>query len=81
LPDGTYTKKDYEADDGKMSTPEEITAYVTEQSEIAKGLDYTPRIHLRGDDDALFKYSQTVLKAAGEAGVNSMIFSVYPFAK
>jgi biopolymer transport protein ExbD len=37
-----------------------------------------PKILLRGDKVALVKYSKQVVKAAGEAGVNTIIFSAFP---
>ena len=37
-----------------------------------------PKILLRGDKASLVKYSKQVVKAAGEAGVNTIIFSAFP---
>ena len=75
--DGTYTGENYKSE--VFTEPEQITEYVKEQMIQIKELNYVPKIHLRGDDDALFKYSQTVMKASAEAGVDKMIFSVFPF--
>jgi biopolymer transport protein ExbD len=41
----------------------------------------TPKILLRGDKRSLVKYSKQVVKAAGDAGVNTVIFSAFPSAK
>ena len=40
--------------------------------------DYDIRLYLRGDQKALFKGSREVIPAAGEVGVNKIIFAVLP---
>ena len=74
--DGTYSQEDFKQ---VMTEPSEITEYVREKMIKIKALNYVPKIHLRGDDDALFKYSQVVMKASAEAGVDKIVFSVFPF--
>jgi len=78
-----YYKVDYDSEDGKMTSQDEVTEYVKAEVERieAFGQDYTPQLHLRGDKGTLFKYSQTAIKGAAEGGVNKVIFSVYPFEK
>lgn len=75
--DGTFTGENYEQD--VMTDASQITEYVQDRMVKIKALNYTPKIHLRGDDDALFKYSQAVMKASAEAGVDKIVFSVFPF--
>lgn len=75
-PDGTFSQEDYTV---VMTEPNEITEYVREKMIKIKQLNYVPKIHLRGDDDALFKHSQAVMKASAEAGVDKIVFSVFPF--
>ncbi|MCB1225020.1 MAG: biopolymer transporter ExbD [Verrucomicrobiales bacterium] len=41
----------------------------------------TPKVLLRGDKEAIVKYAKQVIQAAGDAGVNNIIFSAYPTAK
>lgn len=36
-----------------------------------------PKLHLRGDQDTMFKYSRTAISAAAEAGVTQVVFAVY----
>ena len=76
--DGTFSQEDFNI---VMTEPSEITEYVQETMIKIKQLNYVPKIHLRGDDDALFKYSQIVMKASAEAGVDKIVFSVFPFAE
>jgi biopolymer transport protein ExbD len=40
-------------------------------------LGLVPKLHLRGDQDAVFKYSRTAIRAAATAGVDQVIFAVY----
>ena len=41
------------------------------------GLGVTPKLHLRGDREAIFKFSRTAIKAAASVGVDQVVFSVY----
>ncbi len=41
----------------------------------AEGL--IPKLHLRGDEEAMFKYSRTAISAAADAGVTQVVFAVY----
>ena len=54
-----------------------MVAYIEEEKKKMKERGYTPRIHLRGDRGALFKYNRKVIRAAAEAGVNEVIFVSY----
>jgi len=57
-----------------------VTEYVMRNKEkIEPGV--TPKILLRGDKRSIVKYSKQVVKAAGDAGVNTVIFSAFPSAK
>ena len=79
-----YRKTNYkEEDGGKMETEDEIAEYVEAEVEriYAMNPDYKPKLHLRGDKEVLFEYSQIAIAGAARAGVNQIVFSVYPFAK
>ena len=81
-------EKDYrksafkEEDGGKMETQEEIKIYIEEEVKRINALnsEYVPKLHLRGDKEVLFEYTQVAIAAAAEAGVNQIVFSVYPFS-
>lgn len=62
-----------------LDTLTQITAYVEEKKTVMEA-GVTPKILLRGDKNSLVKYSKQVVQAAGDAGVNSIIFSAYPVA-
>lgn len=57
-----------------------IRNYVQEKTAQMEG-GVKPKILLRGDKASLVKYSKQVVKAAGEAGVNTIIFSAFPSGK
>lgn len=79
-----YRKSSFkEEDGGKMETEDEIAEYVEAEYKRIKKMnsDYVPKLHLRGDRDVLFEYSQTAIAGAARAGVDQIIFSVYPFSK
>jgi biopolymer transport protein ExbD len=79
-----YRKLAYKLEDGgKMETEDEIAEYI--EAEVKRwnnmNSEYTPKLHLRGDKEVLFEYSQIAIAAAARAGVNQIVFSVYPFSK
>lgn len=56
-----------------------ITEYVmNRKQQVAPGI--IPKIQLRGDREAVVKYSKQVVQGAGDAGVNTIIFSAFPNA-
>lgn len=77
-----YRKSKFkEEDGGKMETEAEIAEYIEAEVKRINALnsEYTPKLHLRGDKEAVFEYSQIAIAAAARARVNNIIFSVYPF--
>ena len=74
--DGTFSKDNKEP----LADMSAITDYVSVKKEqIEPGV--TPKILLRGDKRTVVKYSKQVVQAAGDAGVNSIIFSAFPTKK
>jgi biopolymer transport protein ExbD len=69
----------FRMDDGTtvFENDKAMVKYIEEQKELMKDKGYTPRIHLRGDKDALFKYNRRVIRSAAAAGVNEVIFVSY----
>ncbi|MDX1681039.1 MAG: biopolymer transporter ExbD [Akkermansiaceae bacterium] len=73
-PDGTYTAQEYDTilpDEGA------IKDYVEKQKDMIESMALEPRLHLRGDQNAIFKHSRVAVRAAAEAGVNQVIFAVF----
>jgi biopolymer transport protein ExbD len=74
--DGTFGK------DNKEPLPDmaAVTEYVQQHKEkVETGV--IPKVLLRGDKRSIVKYSKQVVKASGDAGVNTIIFSAFPSAK
>lgn len=78
--DGSYRELDFEK---TLDDEAAITEYVRKNVDQINSLNlgYKPKLHIRGDKDAVFKYAQRAIQAASAAEVNKVIFSVYPFAK
>jgi biopolymer transport protein ExbD len=73
--DGTYTAEDFNV---ILPGEVEIADMVRKEKEKIDILGITPKLHLRGDKEAIFKYSRTAIKAAASAGVDQVVFSVFP---
>jgi biopolymer transport protein ExbD len=71
--DGTYTNEQFVILPGK----EEITDMVKKYKEKIDSEGLKPKLHLRGDQETMFKYSRTAISAAAEAGVTEVVFAVY----
>jgi biopolymer transport protein ExbD len=75
--DGKFTNEAKQALDNEDSIIELVK---TEKSKIDL-LGYKPKLHLRGDKEAVFKYSRQVIRAAAKGGVDQVVFAVYVTAK
>jgi len=73
LPPGTYTTETFEP----LSDEAAIQDYVQKAKERMDTLGIKPRLHLRGDKEALFKHGRTAIRAAANAGVNQVIFAAF----
>jgi biopolymer transport protein ExbD len=76
--DGTFRAEDYNI---ILPSEVEIADLVKKDKEKIVMQGITPKLHLRGDQDALFKYARTAIKAAASAGVDQVVFTVYPRKK
>jgi len=72
--DGTYTSEDFNV---TLADDKDIFDLVKTEKEKIQALGLVPKLHLRGDQDAVFKYSRTAIRAAAQAGVDQVIFAVY----
>lgn len=72
-------------DDGTFTTEQlvilkddaDIQDYVEKEKDKWLGLAEKPKLHLRGDKDAVFRHSRTAVRAAAAAGVNEVVFAVF----
>lgn len=72
--DGTFSAEDFNV---KLPGEIEIADLVKKMKEKFDVLGVTPKLHLRGDREAIFKFSRTAIKAAASVGVDQVVFSVY----
>ena len=72
--DGTFTAENF---DVLLPGEDEIQDYVEKEKNKHLQLAEKPKLHLRGDKDAVFKYSRTAIRAAAAAGVNEVVFAVF----
>ena len=76
--DGTFTAEDFNV---ILADDKDIVDLVKKEKEKIIPLGIVPKLHLRGDQDAVFKYSRTAIRAAAEAGVDQVVFAVYQTQK
>jgi biopolymer transport protein ExbD len=72
--DGTYTAEDFNV---ILADDKDIYDLVKTEKEKIEALGLEPKLHLRGDSEAVFKYSRTAIRAAAQAGVDQVVFAVY----
>lgn len=73
----------FTAEDFNTTLVEEsdITDLIRKEKQKIDALGLVPKLHLRGDQDAVFKHSRTAIRAAAAAGVNQVVFAVYQTGK
>ena len=72
--DGTFTAEDFNV---ILAGDDDIYDLVKTQKERQLGLGLTPKLHLRGDKESVFKYCRTAIGAAARAGVDQVVFGVF----
>lgn len=72
--DGEYTAEDFNV---ILADESDIFDLVKTEKEKIDNLGVTPKLHLRGDEEAVFKYSRAAIRAAAAAGVDQVVFAVY----
>ncbi len=73
--DGTLTNENAEI----LADDDSVLDLITKQRDQIKGLGYEPKIHLRGDKEAVFKHCRRVVRIAAQAGVDKVLFSTFGF--
>ncbi len=71
--DGDFTTEDMQI----LGDESNIFELVKAEKEKIEALGLVPKLHLRGDEEVVFKHSRTAIRAAAAAGVNEVIFAVY----
>jgi len=71
--DGTYATERGLA----LASDEDIFDMVKKAKEENDLKSYKSKLHLRGDKDAVFKFSRKVIAASAKAGVDQVMFATY----
>jgi biopolymer transport protein ExbD len=71
--DGTYTREDRSPLPDQASIAEYVKA---RRSQMGDKIE--PKLLLRGDREAIVKYSKLAVQSAGQAGVKTILFAAYP---
>ncbi len=71
-PDGSI----YNEDGSQRLDANGLTNYITERKAFFENKKERPRLHLRGDKSAVFRFSQKVMAAAGAQGIDEVMFAV-----
>jgi len=72
--DGSYKNENL---DTTFETDRDIEDYVKNRKEVIDTQGYEPVLHLRGDRNAVFKYSRRVIRSSAAAGVDNVKFATY----
>lgn len=62
-----------------LDSDDAIVNLVETEKETIEAQGYIPKIHLRGDRDAVFKHTRRVIRLAAQAGVDQVLFATYGF--
>ncbi len=73
--DGTFTAEDFNV---VLPNEDAIRVMVEKARKECESVGFDPRLHLRGDKDAVFKHGRTAIRAAAAAGVTKVVFGVFP---
>lgn len=75
-----YEDGDLFSEEGeRLESDEAVFDLVKSQKEDVLALGYEPKLHLRGDREAVFKHSRRVIRISAEAGVDQVMFATYGF--
>ena len=72
--DGTYTAENFNV---VLKDEADIFDLVKNAKQANDALGVESKLHLRGDQDTVFKFSRTAIRASAAAGVDQVIFAVY----
>lgn len=64
----------------QLNEDEDIFDLVKEQKDLIDTQGYTPKLHIRGDKEAVFKHCRRVIRISAKAGVDQVLFATYGFA-
>lgn len=63
----------------QLNEDEDIFNLVKEQKDVIDTQGYTPKLHIRGHKEAVFKHCRKVIRVSAKAGVDQVLFATYGF--
>ena len=72
--DGTFTAEEFNV---ILAGEDDIYDMVKNEKDKHQALGVTPKLHLRGDKEAVFRFCRTAIRGAARAGVDQVVFGVY----
>ena len=79
--DGTFYDEGGSANGRRLDTDEDIFDYIKKAKEEVDNLGYAPKLHLRGDKEAVFKHCRKIIRISAKAGVDQVLFATYNFER
>ena len=73
--DGTLRGERFDVD--LLDTDEGLEAYLKDNKEAAESAGHTPILHIRGDQETVFKYCRKVIRSAAGIGISQVAFGGY----
>ena len=77
--DGSFYDEGGQKDGRKLETDDDIFDLVKKQKDVIDQQGYEPKLHLRGDKNAVFKHCRKVIRVSAKAGVDQVLFATYGF--
>jgi len=71
----------FSEDEQELVEDDDFLDLITKQKEQVDLLGYEPKLHLRGDEAADFKYCRKVIRLAAKVGVDKVLFATYAKAR
>ncbi|MDA7890027.1 biopolymer transporter ExbD [Akkermansiaceae bacterium] len=60
-----------------LDDPDALKAYITKSKDDAESVGHVARLHIRGDQNTIFKYCRKVIRVAASVGVTEVAFGGY----
>jgi biopolymer transport protein ExbD len=69
----------YDEVGARLDDDDDVIDLVKKEKDRFEQLGYVPKLHLRGDRNAVFKHCRKVLRLSARAGVDKVLFATYGF--
>lgn len=70
----------YDGEIRPLTSDQAVADWIKSQRDMVTENGHKPRLHLRGDKEAVFKHSRRVIKISAENKVEQVVFATYGFS-